>query len=208
MKKSNVIIAAAICGFFIIFSISILCIRHNSNDYDWQAEYLKELELKFSGIRSDLVDEVQNYIDSVAPCSNLRAFELVNCCEQTNIDIKFALAQGEIESHFGTKGLAAKTNSVWNVGAFDGYELDKIKVKYKNPNQSIMPYLNLLNRKYLVNKIELDLLNKYESVDGLRYASDKYYEERLRSKYDYIANKTKIGYYCDRLNYYKVRLGK
>ena len=209
MKKfyfilTGIIVIVAINVIIYTFVESVL----SGNKYDFTTEYYKELELKFSGTKSDLVDEVQNYIDSIAPYSNLRAFELVENCEKYNVDIKFVLAQGEVESHFGTKGMASKTNSVWNVGAFDGYDLKHIKTKYNNPNQSIEPYLILLNKKYLTNKIELDLLDKYESIDGYRYATDKFYEEKLKNKYNYILNKTKIDSLQNKLKYYKDRLGK
>ena len=58
------------------------------------------------------------------------------------------------------------------------------------------------------NKIELDLLDKYESIDGYRYATDKFYEEKLKNKYNYILNKTKIDSLQNKLKYYKDRLGK
>lgn len=206
MRKTLILLDTLILAFCIISVIISFTIRKFG--YDINSEYYKELELKFYGVKSDLVDEVQNYIDSVAPCSNLRAFELVEHCERHNVDIKFALAQGEIESHFGTKGMASKTNSIWNVGAFDGYDFRSIRNKYQNPNQSIEPYLMLLNKKYLVGKIEMDLLDKYESIDGNRYASDKYYEEKLKNKYNFILNKTKIDSLQNKLNYYRVRLGK
>lgn len=209
MKKFYYILAGVIVIIAINIIIYILAeLVITGEKYDFATEYYKELELKFSGTKSDLVDEVQNYIDSIAPYSNLRAFELVENCEKYNVDIKFALAQGEIESHFGTKGMASKTNSVWNVGAFDGYDLMHIKTKYNNPNLSIEPYLILLNKKYLINKIELDLLDKYESVDGYRYATDKFYEEKLKNKYNYILNKTKIDSLQNKLKYYKNRLGR
>lgn len=209
MKKIYFILTgiALILGVSIIIYI-IVGLSINGNKYDFTTEYYKELELKFSGAKSDLVDEVQNYIDSIAPYSNLRAFELVENCEKYNVDIKFVLAQGEVESHFGTKGMASKTNSIWNVGAFDGYDLKHIRTRYNNSNQSIEPYLILLNKKYLINKIELDLLDKYESVDGYRYATDKFYEEKLKNKYNYILSKTKIDSLQNQLKYYKDRLGK
>lgn len=209
MKKIYFILTgiALILGVNIIIYI-LVELSINCNKYDFTTEYYKELELKFSGVKSDLVDEVQNYIDSIAPYSNLRAFELVENCEKYNVDIKFVLAQGEVESHFGTKGMASKTNSIWNVGAFDGYDLKHIRTRYNNSNQSIEPYLILLNKKYLINKIELDLLDKYESVDGYRYATDKFYEEKLKNKYNYILSKTKIDSLQNQLKYYKDRLGK
>ena len=155
MKKFYFILT----GIIVIIAINVIIYTFieaalSGNKYDFTTEYYKELELKFSGTKSDLVDEVQNYIDSIAPYSNLRAFELVENCEKYNIDIKFVLAQGEVESHFGTKGMASKTNSVWNVGAFDGYDLKHIRTKYNNPNQSIE---NLPN---YIKKVEIIFKNK------------------------------------------------
>lgn len=208
MKKFCFVLIGVIVIIIITVIIYFTILTITGKKYDFTTEYYKELELKFSGVKSDLVDAVQNYIDSIAPYSNLRAFELVENCEKYNVDIKFVLAQGEVESHFGTKGMASKTNSIWNVGAFDGYDLKHIRTRYNNSNQSIEPYLILLNKKYLINKIELDLLDKYESVDGYRYATDKFYEEKLKNKYNYILNKTKIDSLQNQLKYYKDRLGK
>ena len=78
-----IIVIIAINVIIYTFVESVL----SGNKYDFTTEYYKELELKFSGTKSDLVDEVQNYIDSIAPYSNLRAFELVENCEKYNIDI-------------------------------------------------------------------------------------------------------------------------
>lgn len=170
-------------------------------------EYVKEAELKYWECKSQLVTEVQNYIDSIAPTSNLRAYNLVQASEKYVIDVKFMLAQGHIESHFGTKGLARRTNSVWNVLAFDSLSYDKIskKGKYQHPNASIEPYCELLINNYLVNKSEHDLMEKFVNKQGKRYASDPNYEYRLIHQYEEIKNSTKIDSLQDRLLYFKVR---
>lgn len=154
----------------------------------------QELELRFWSVKAELIDSVQEYIDSVAPSSTLSALVLVNECSEANVGIIFALAQGQKESHFGTKGLGAKTNSVFNVGAYDGHNYDKIdnKFKYKHANKSIKPYLKLLNERYLVDKTEADLFNSFVDINKKRYASYKHYESDLKIIYDRICNTTKI----------------
>lgn len=174
--------------------------------YDTATEYIRELQISYQGVKSDLVDLTQHYIDSVAPNSGLRALILVENCEKYGIPITFTLAQGEIESHFGTTGLAYRTNSVWNIGAFDGYNINDIQHKFNNPNDSVLPYLELLVNNYLPSKTVEDLLESFVDINGNRYASDKHYEAKLSAKYQYIIDNYRIDELQERLNYYKVRL--
>ena len=174
--------------------------------YDTATEYIRELQISYQGVKSDLVDLTQHYIDSVAPNSGLRALILVENCEKYGIPITFTLAQGEIESHFGTAGLAYRTNSVWNVGAYDNYGLDEISHRYDNPNDSVVPYLSLLIQKYLPSKTVEDLLENFVDINGNRYASDPHYEAKLKSKVEYIKEHYSIDELQNRLNYYKIRL--
>lgn len=162
---------------------------------DCTDDYRQELELDYWHTKSELVDEVQEYINEIAPSSDLSAIVVVNACEEYNIDIAFVLAQGHNESHFGTRGLAFKTNSVWNQGAYDGLPYDKIKKKYKyeHPDQSMRPYLSLLNRRYLVDgKTEYDMFDNFVDVNGSRYASYTKYEQELKMRYDEIKKNTKL----------------
>ena len=174
--------------------------------YDTATEYMKELHVKYQGVKSDLVDAAQNYIDSIAPNSNLRALILVEKCEEYKIPITFVLAQGELESKFGTTGLAYRTNSIWNVGAYDNYDIKDIKIKYENPNDSVEPYLNLLNSSYLNGKTIEDLFDSFTDINGNRYATDKYYESKLKTIHNYILTNHNIDSLQARLNYYKIRL--
>ena len=180
--------------------------QEKQTGYDTATEYIRELQTSYQGVKSDLVDLTQYYIDSVAPNSGLRALILVENCEKYGIPVTFALAQGEIESHFGTKGLAYRTNSVWNVGAYDGHTINDISHKFSNPNDSIIPYLDLLTNNYLSGKTVEDLFDSFTDINGNRYASDKYYETKLKEKVKYITDKYQIDELQDRLNYYKIRL--
>lgn len=201
-------ICILIVAIIAVISFSWSLPREEKDDglYDTAEEYMRELHTSYQGIKSDLVDVTQHYIDSVAPNSGLRALILVENCEKYGIPVTFTLAQGEIESHFGTKGLAYRTNSIWNVGAYDGHSLMDISHKYPNPNDSVIPYLELLVNNYLPGKTVEDLLESFVDINGNRYASDKYYESKLKSTLQYIQSHYDIDELQSRLNYYKVRL--
>ena len=147
-------------------------------------------------ITDELRNEVDNYIKSVASQSSLDGYVIVEECMNSGLDICFVLAQGENESHFGTTGLARKTNSVFNVYAFDGQTHEQIseKGKYKHPNYSVAPYIELLKKDYLVDgKTEYDLMDgQYVNKNGARYASSETYEKALLAKFMKIKQNTKI----------------
>ena len=208
MKINEKIMIPIILGIIVICNV-VLFFKDKTVHHDFEIDQLKEYELKYWETKAQLVDEVQNYINTVAPTSNLRACILVDACEKYNIEVKFALAQGEIESHFGTKGLAIKTNSVWNVGAYDGYSYSKImNYKYSHPNESIEPYLKLLYDKYLTYETEEGLLKRFVDHTGHRFASDKNYEERLKYKYKYISSNTRIDSLNSQLNYWRIKCNR
>ena len=209
MKINEKIMIPIILGIIVICNV-VLFFKDKTVHHDFEIDQLKEYELKYWETKAQLVDEVQNYINTVAPTSNLRACILVDACEKYNIEVKFALAQGEIESHFGTKGLASKTNSVWNVGAYDDHFYSKIMgtYKYSHPNESIEPYLKLLYEKYLTNEVEEGLLRNFVDHNGNRFASDKNYEERLKYKYKYIGNNTQIDSLTTQLQYWAIKCNR
>lgn len=190
------IIVIACIIFSCVVSVGIYERRQQNtiSRYSYQLQCLKEAELKYWENKSKLTTEIQNYIESVAPTTNLRALDLIELCSKYRVDIIFVLAQGEIESHFGTQGIASKINSVWNVGVFDSLTVYTVKDKdvHRHPNESIEPYLKLLTNNYLVGKDEHDLMHNYIDKNGSRYASDPNYEKKLMKKYQYIQENTKI----------------
>lgn len=169
--------------------------RDKYHSYTRYEIYTEMNQLTYDSIKSVLVEQVNSYIQQSAPTSTLDGLVVVNKCIDYDIDICFVLAQGEIESHFGTKGLARKTNSVFNVYAFDGKELHEINKngKYRHPDDSVEPYIELLKREYLVeNKTEYDMLKKYVNYCGNRYASAPDYEQKLSDKIEKIHQTTDI----------------
>lgn len=205
-KVKNTLYKVSMFLSVLLLIISLVLLLTREEKYDTATEYMKELHVKYQGVKSDLVDATQNYIDSIAPNSNLRALILVEKCEEYKIPITFVLAQGELESKFGTTGLAYRTNSIWNVGAYDNYDIKNIKIKYENPNDSVEPYLNLLNSNYLNGKTIEDLFDSFTDINGNRYATDKYYESKLKTIHNYILTNHSIDSLQARLNYYKIRL--
>lgn len=198
MSKSK-IWAMCISLYTLAMGLVVLQLKWEDNmlfrKYNYSLDCIREAELSYNKTKTLLVEEMQEYINSISPESALRAYAILDECEHFNIDPIFVLAQGEIESHFGTKGIGAKLNNVFNVGVFDNLTRKQINKRYKYdyPNESIRPYLKLLTERYLVNgKNEDSLMFKYTDADGNRYASDIHYEEKLTTKYNYIKNNTDI----------------
>lgn len=210
LKDKLIITTGFLCllGFSIINFVSIDRLqKHHIEKYDkysYAYDCMKEAEVTYWDYKVALINEVQNYITQIASTSNLRGYAIVEECEKYNVDICFVLAQGEIESHFGTKGIASKLNSIFNVGIYDGKTSEEIDNKYKfeYPNESIEPYLKLLTTRYLVNKTEEDLLKKFVDIDNKRYASNPNYEVMISDKYKFITENTKIvEYYAQMKNW-------
>lgn len=207
------ILAIAIGFIIIVIAIFVDDAQRNKTEvsrYSYQLQCLQEAELKYWENKSKLTDEIQNYMESVAPTTNLRALNLIDKCNEYRVDIIFTLAQGEIESHFGTRGIASKINSVWNVGIFDSLTVYTVRDKdiHRHPNESIEPYLKLLTKNYLIGKDEHDLMHNYVDKNGSRYASDPDYEKKLMKKYYDICKNTKIDSLQLVVKHYAIKCNK
>ena len=107
---------------------------------------------------------------------------IVTACEKNDFSIPFTLAIANLESCFGQTPRSKKTNSVFSVGSYD---CGANKCSYGTPDESIIPFINLIKTDYLQNgtKTIEDLLkpNGFISSDGFRYASNKRYESQVKS---------------------------
>ena len=113
---------------------------------------------------------------------------LVLASYKYDYDLPLLLAQLQIESHFGTTPRAKETNSMFSVGAYDdGRDI----VKYQNQNATIVPYIKLIKKDYLLNdqKDFRQLLKNFVNYEGKRYAQDKNYEDSLRRTRNSIVSK-------------------
>lgn len=147
-------------------------------------------------LQSELTAEVNRYITNKAPESKLSASLIVKHCLADSVDIVLALSQCQLESNFGTAGRASKTNSAWNVGAWDNADHTK-SINYKSVNESIPAYTDLISKKYK----NADPYKNFVDDKGRRYATDPDYEHKLLRQSTYIKNTTKIDSLQSRLNY-------
>ena len=169
----------------------------NSKIVDVEEEPQHEMEmLSRESVREldyTLYKEVENYIQNNSFGSKLKASKLIEECYVQEFDIILALSQGHIESNFGTKGIASRTGSVFNVGTFDD---GTILYRYKDPNSSIAPYVYLVKNRYMADvKTAMDLLQPKSFIHYYkkrRYASHKRYEAMVRGVYEKIVSETPI----------------
>jgi hypothetical protein len=111
--------------------------------------------------------------------TKLKPETLVRAANELNFDLPFLLAVAHQESCFGIGPRALRTNSVFSVGSYDD---GSNHATYSDPNESVVPYINLLKKHYLVNgKTLKDLLvpGQFVNDNGDRYASDKNYEKKI-----------------------------
>lgn len=151
-------------------------------------------------IHTQLVNEVNVYMKSMAPDTKINSEHMVTLCQKYNLDITFVLAQALLESHFGTKGKSLTTNSVFNVGSFDN---GKVLYTYKSVNESLEPYMQLVTENYLVNNRSIaDLIQDrgYKNKNGYRFATSALYEQRLRTLMVNINMQTSIKMYQEIMN--------
>lgn len=196
------IIAVSI-GFTVLYTLhSIFAANHTvtslstSDETEEITDHTNSDSIMIKILKIDIVSEVDNYIDKIAPKNDIDSELLFDLCVKYNIDIRFVIAQGQIESHFATKGTAKKTKSIFNVGAYDGHSAARQTRNgfgFDNANDSIEPYLILLTNDYLVNgKTEYNMMQNYVNYLGKRYASNPNYERMLKSVFNKINTTTNL----------------
>lgn len=93
---------------------------------------------------------------------------------------ELALAQLALEGGLSRNPNAkpVRTNNPYNVGNVD----DGRVRKFRNKQEGIDAYFDLMARNYLTDDKSIDdLLNNFVNKNGLRYASDKNYESKLKN---------------------------
>ena len=183
------LIAAGIAATTIISAINKV------NAPSWEKEKLRQMVLarqdnaeKIDTVFEKKVNACREYMEYALKNQNftlnstgLKPETLVKASMECNFDLPFLMAVAHQESCFGATPRARRTNSVFSEGAWDN---GSDKVKYSDPNESVYGYIDLLNNSYLVNgKTLFDLLKPGSFVNGIgkRYASDKAYEQKIKS---------------------------
>ncbi len=174
-------------NYFILFMIILSCIGGVRMCYDDAKAAKRDLiKNEIELIRKQLISEVDNVVISN---SKMSPAVIVDLCIKHDFDITLLLAQAKVESCYGTKGRAIRTNSVFGVGAYDN---GVNRCYYKNVNDSIEPYILLVKTDYLRDKTVDELLRHYVNYDNKRYASNIRYEKIVTKVRNRIINDTNI----------------
>lgn len=158
------------------------------------------IEAKTSSM--ELVDIVQEYINYSCGIDNyVSAVEFLRCSYKYDIDLYLMLTQARLESHFGTRGRALRTNSIFGVGAWDsGVE----KCTFDNPNESIEAYSIHIKENYLYDDLSVhELIRKgFKSKNGFKYASDVNYPNKVKREMNRVKKITSIQETKEKLEAY------
>ena len=109
--------------------------------------------------RERLVSEVDRYISKNCPKSPMSADNIVDLCLEYDYDIPLLLSQGTIETALGTPGLNSR-NSVFGV---------MNKKKYAHPDHAVEDYIQLMLKRYIVNRSVDTALKHGLNVEGSKY---------------------------------------
>lgn len=183
--------------------ISVLAAIHDLNIRKSEKEYLEnivkmEIEQlhKADSVFNEKVEACKKYMEWALSnqgytfkSTDLRPETLVKAAEESGFDLPFLIAVAHQESCFGATPRAKKTNSVFSVGSYDD---GSNVVNYSDPNESVIDYINLIKRDYMINgKTINDLMipNNFVNKNGDRYARDKKYENKIKYLRDLIIKK-------------------
>lgn len=141
----------------------------------------------FSMNQSSIQGFIDEYSDGKSP---ITAQDVMDVSAKYGVPVELILAQGRLESNFGTKGRGARTKNIYNVGnvtagdtmAKDSTEQKKYSRDMGDWVNGLESYADLMLRKYRPadgnwNK----LLEEFVNNDGNRYATDTNYEKTLSS---------------------------
>jgi len=136
--------------------------------------------------------EIQSYIDKYSEGkSPITAQDVIDVSAKYGVPVELILAQGRLESGFGTKGRGARTKNIYNVGNYtSGDTMVKDSAAQKAVSREMTDwvggleaYAKLLVEDYMPEDGDWSKLLDQEFVnkDGNRYATDEKYEDTLKS---------------------------
>jgi flagellum-specific peptidoglycan hydrolase FlgJ len=141
----------------------------------------------FSMDQSTIQGFIDKYSDNKSPVT---AQDVMDVSAKYGVPVEFILAQGRLESNFGTKGRGARTKNIYNVGnvtagdtmAKDSTEQKKYSKDMGDWVNGLESYADLMARKYRPSDGDWNkLLEEFVNNDGNRYAADANYEKTLSS---------------------------
>ena len=186
MKHLVIYMLICLSALFSFGYCSSVCSSKSSN-YEIVIDSIGKKEILKENLKNDLTNEVSTYIlDNSRHTDTSFVTEIsehiVNRALDNHIDICFILAQGHLETSFGSYGIGKSKKSIFGV-----YK------HYNSYTECIDYYVYLLRSNYLVNKTETQLMNNYVNKNGYRYAEDKKYEHKLKNYYSKVNKSTSIS---------------
>ena len=194
MRKDNFLILTCIiiCAWLGTFLTLAMPLKTMANVKNEETKVLIDtvnIELLISpkdSIKNQLIEQVENYIYKSFPKTHKTIpTSIVEIGLEKNVDILFMMAQTQIETSFGTAGAGRESSrrSLFGVA----------KRKYSSYNDAIDDYVALLKKSYLaMGRTEQDLMRRYTTVSGYKYAGNPNYEAELRNTYSIIKKRTDI----------------
>ena len=131
-------------------------------------------------LKHALITEVHQYIKGVAPRSRMSATNIVDLCLDNNFDITLLLCQGHLETHFGTS-----SRNVFGI----------VGQRHSHPDSYVEPYINLMQKRYIINRTTEQLLASNVCIEGnprAKYAGNPNYGRDLTGIRKDILRKTNI----------------
>ena len=112
-----------------------------TNDFHLIDSVAKDMREKFfidtlRSMKTDLIAKVNGYIKGVAPRSKMSGENIVDLCIKHDFDITLLLAQGHLETHFGTY-----SNSCFGVSGR--------RHRHRHPDDSVEEYIILMKQSYI-----------------------------------------------------------
>lgn len=170
-----------------VFGFSHYSLGSNDNNVEAVIDSIDRKEVLKENLKNDLTSEVSKYIlgnskhrDTLFVTKISK--HIVNRALDNHIDICFILAQGHLETCFGSYGMGKSKKSIFGV-----------QKTHNSYTECIDYYVYLLRKSYLVNKTEKQLMNNYVNKHGYRYAEDKQYEYKLKNFYSKVNKSTSIS---------------
>jgi len=135
-------------------------------------------------------EEIQSFIDAKSGSNSpITAKDIIDVSAKYNVPVELILAQGAMESNFGTKGRGARTKNIFNVGnTTSGDKMEKDSPEQKAVSRTfdswidgLDEYASLISRRYAPNGDWSNLLENFVNDEGNRYAQAPGYEDSLKN---------------------------
>lgn len=194
-KRWIIIFIIAILGCFILSCTNIMGQTNDRNEPHIDSVKFEMIDspmqnifiLPHDSIRLEMIDITQRFLtkSTLGKVHPKLAEYLVDNALEHNIDLCFMMSQTKIETGFGTAGAGRESSRRSLFGV--------IKKRYSTYDEAIEDYCQLLKKSYLVKgRTEQDLMRRYVTGSGYRYAGNPNYEQELSRTYKEIVNSTDL----------------